>query len=345
MENERLWILLAKKKSNEASAVELAELELLLTQNKAAGYEHEVVEKIWEEPLGFLPEMNLGESTWNNIETKIDQPKKVFNISTATRWMAAAVLLIVVATYVFINQKTSSKNAAAKNISAIVTTPASKQNFYLPDGTQVWLHGNSKITFNKSSFGKAIREVNLIGEAFFDVTKNPKVPFVIHAGVVNITVKGTAFNVKAYPGQKNIETTLLRGLIEITTAQNPNKKIYVKPNEKIIIPAKIISNQNKNTVDTAKAFAITQVQNNADKILPETAWMKDKLEFNNETFRELSPEMESWFNVIIQFKNDDTKTKRFSGVIEKETLEQTLQAMQLSYHFNYSINNNIVTIQ
>ena len=155
---------------------------------------------------------------------------------------------------------------------------------------------------------------------FFDVTKNPKVPFVIHAGVANITVKGTAFNVKAYPGQKNIETTLLRGLIEITTAQNPNKKIYVKPNEKIIIPANITSEKNQ-IADTAKTFTITQVKNNnTDKILPETAWMKDKLEFNNETFETLTPEMESWFNVNIQFVNDEIKAKRFSGLIEKETL-------------------------
>ena len=89
MENERLWVLLAKKKSNEASAEELAELELLLSQNEAAGYEHEVVEKVWEEPLGFLPEMNLNEHTWNNIQTKINSTKKVFSISTATKWMAA----------------------------------------------------------------------------------------------------------------------------------------------------------------------------------------------------------------------------------------------------------------
>lgn len=345
MENERLWILIAKKRNSEALQEELAELELLLSQNKATGYEHEVIEKIWEEPLGFLPEMNLNESTWNKIEAKINSSKKVFSVSNAARWMAAAVLLIAITIMALIYDTSSSKINAPKNFSAIITRPILKQNFYLPDGSRVWLNGNSKITYNKNVFGTAKREVNLIGEAFFDVTKNPKVPFVIHAGVVNITVKGTAFNVKAYPGEKNIETTLLRGLIEITTTQNPNKKIYVKPNEKIIIPAKITSNKNKNSVDTTKTFAITLVKTNADKILPETAWMKDKLEFNNETFEELAPEMESWFNVSIQFSNYEIKNKRFSGVVENETLQQTLQALQLSYHFNYSINNNTVTIQ
>lgn len=349
MENERLWILLAKKKSREASSEELAELELLLSQKDHSNYTHEVIENIWEEPLGFLPEMNLNESTWNSIEKSINQPGKAFSISSPKRWMAAAVLMLAVSAFIFIYYKKPSENIvppAPGNLSQITTKPALKQNFYLPDGSHVWLNANSKIAYNKDGFGTKTREVSLTGEAFFDVVKNAEIPFVIHAGVVNITVKGTAFNVKAYPGQKSIETTLLRGLIEITTKQNPGKKILVKPNEKIIIPADITTIKNQSTTgSTSTSFVISNVQNETDKILPETAWMKDKLEFNNKTFEELAPAMESWFSVSIQFKNDDIKSKRFSGVIEKETLEQTLQALQLSYPFNYEINNDIVIIK
>src|ERR1700760_4696501 len=98
MENERLWILLAKKKSGEASSEELAELELLLSQKDHSSYSHEVIENIWEEPLGFLPEMDLKESTWNNIEKLISQPRKTFSISSTKRWMAAAVLLLIAST-------------------------------------------------------------------------------------------------------------------------------------------------------------------------------------------------------------------------------------------------------
>ena len=171
-------------------------------------------------------------TSWSNISDKINPPKKVFSLSTATRWIAAAVILIFISTSIFIYYKTVSKNAASpaiNNISEVITKPALKRNFYLPDGTHVWLNGNSKIAYTNNDFGAAKREVVLTGEAFFDVVKNAAVPFVIHAGVVNITVKGTAFNVKAYPGEKNIETTLIRGLIEITTKQEPNKKIYGKP--------------------------------------------------------------------------------------------------------------------
>ena len=62
METERLWILLAKKKSNEATAEELAELEQLLFESEPSRYNHEVIEKLWENPLGFLPEMKLNEN-------------------------------------------------------------------------------------------------------------------------------------------------------------------------------------------------------------------------------------------------------------------------------------------
>ena len=120
----------------------------------------------------------------------------------------------------------------------------------------------------------------------------------------------------------------------------------VNPNEKIIIPASITTVKNQKAEATAQSlFTILHVKKNTAEILPETAWLKDKLEFNNQTFEELAPEMESWFSINIRFENNDIKTKRFSGVIEKETLEEMLKAMQLSYHFNYQIENNTVTIQ
>jgi len=68
--------------------------------------------------------------------------------------------------------------------------------------------------------------------------------------------------------------------------------------------------------------------------------MQPKLEFDNEPLDELAPKMEHWFNIKIHFVNEEMKSKRFSGVIEKETLKETLEAMQLSYHFNYQLKEN-----
>lgn len=351
MENDRKWILIAKKKLNEASPEELAELELLLAQDVWGGYTYDVIDKLMEKPLKPHPDISIGDNVWNNIKIKISEPKgKLIILNTSLRkWAAAAVFLIFVSSAFLIYHKITDRYTgiiSQQKLNTTSTEPVSKSKILLPDGTQVWLNANSQVVYNTMAFGVHIREVTLTGEAFFDVVKNENVPFVIHAGVVNITVKGTAFNVKAYPKQKNIETTLIRGLIEITTRQDPERKIIVRPNEKIIIPSGISSGNNVTGKDSSEStlYTITQLNKNEKEILSETAWMKDNLQFDNIKLEDLAPQLESWFSVNIHFLDDDIKQKRFSGIIQKETLEETLNAMQLSYSFKYSIKGDEVWI-
>ena len=343
MNSERIWELLAKKKTDELNADELAELEELVRDTPGT-VTNEIMDKVWETPLRSLPEMNPGSDTWNRIQNRINRPSRVLAMKP---WMAAAAITAIVATTVlfYFNRTIPSGDVAANIQNRITTEPLSKTKIELPDGTQVWLNGSSQLTYNSDDFGKKNREVQLSGEAFFDVVRNTERPFIIHTGPINITVKGTAFNVKAYPGQKNIETALIRGLIEITTDQDPERKILVRPNEKIIFPitppayTEIPENKEDNSL-----YTITRLHKDVHEVLPETVWMKKKLQFNNETFEELAPKLESWYAVTIHFRDSAITSKRFSGVIEKETLEQTLQAMKIASAFNYAIKNDEVLI-
>lgn len=342
MENERIWILLAKKKNGEATADELFELENLMSaENK--GYSNELIEKIWEAPLHSLPEMKLNEIVWQNVSDKINKPSfKVAHLYK--KWMAAAVMIGLIAAFAYFFTSQNIHPVSSLSQQKITTAPASRSKIKLPDGTEVWLNSNSQLLYDSLNFSKQKREVVLSGEAFFDVVKNEKIPFVIHAGNVNITVKGTAFNVKAYPSQKNIETTLLRGLIEITTKQEPDRKIMVKPNEKIIIPAEIETGKIADKQDNNFLYTISKLKKDEHNAVAETVWMNSKLGFNNESFEELSPKLESWFSVEIHINDTTLKQRRFSGLIEKETLTQTLQALQLSYPFTYTIKGTDVWI-
>ena len=90
------------------------------------------------------------------------------------------------------------------------------------------------MTYDKN-FGKNIREVNLTGEAFFDVTKDSSHPFIIHTNVIDIKVLGTEFNVRSYPNDANTETSLIRGKVEVTVKNRANEKIYLEPNEKLVV--------------------------------------------------------------------------------------------------------------
>lgn len=344
MSTDRIWILLGKKKSGEASAEELKELELLLSAENSSGYANEIMDKIWESPLNTIPETTLTADTWKQVEKEIDI--KTAPVISLRKWLIAASFLLVALTAASIYIWSRKTNAGAplasqKKINHVTTQPGSKSKIELPDGTQVWLNGNSQLAYGDGNFGASDRNVSLTGEAFFDVAHNERHPFIIHTGSITITVKGTAFNVKAYPDTKTIETSLVRGIIEITTRQDPDRKIVLKPNEKIIIPVDTAASEvRKENTDGGSVYTITSLHKGKSLVLPETVWIQNKLEFDDEPLEELAPKMEEWFNIKIYFQDEEIKTKKFSGVIEKETLKETLQAMQLSYHFGYTIKGN-----
>ena len=345
---EKIWILIGKKKTGEASPEELKELENMMQELPELGFTNELIEKLWDSPLGTVPKTEISKNVWMRIQDRVSAEKNSLIrwmplVSSAKKWIAAAVILIAVAAPWVIYRSSKNKSDrisnATQKINYIQTAPGSKSKIVLPDGTQVWLNANSQLSYANGNFGSQGREVTFSGEAFFDVTKNEKNPFIIHTGTITITVKGTAFNVKAYPNEKTIETSLVRGLIEITTKQDPDRKILLKPNEKIIIPVAEIQKEAKWSPGAA-IYSITSLHNDPAKKLAETVWLQTRLEFDNESMEDLAPKMENWFNIKIHFTDSEIKSKRFSGVVEKETLKQTMEAMQLSYHFNYKITEN-----
>ncbi len=341
---DRIWILFGKKKNGEATPAELKELESLLQEHPELGFTNELIEKIWDHPLGMVPETQISRNSWLRIQDRIQSGKsrlgRIIQMDGWKKWVAAAAILIMFTTPWIIYRTFREKPMfSSQHIPSnyILTQPGSKSKIVLPDGTQVWLNGNSQLSYN--NFGIQSREVTLSGEAFFDVTRSEKNPFTIHTGSITITVKGTAFNVKAYPNEKTIETSLVRGLIEITTKEDPDRKILLKPNEKIIIPVGEIRKEVKPNAEAA-IYTITPLHSDKSRGIAETVWLQPRFEFDNEPMDELAPKMENWFNIKIHFLDNDIKSKRFSGVVEKETLKQTMEAMQLSYHFNYTIAEN-----
>ncbi|MHA4806607.1 FecR family protein [Flavitalea flava] len=340
MSSERRWILLAKKKSGEATREELAELKSLLQAEEGSNYAHEVLDKLWETPLHPVPEMMTTRSLWNRIQKRLDSGVTAREDLTGNgvrvigwrKWLAAASILVILGSVTALYMgnrfgKTIPVLAKAA-LNQVATQAGSKTRLELPDGTLVWLNANSQLTYGNKSFGTEEREVTLSGEAFFDVVKNEKLPFIIHTKDITVRVLGTAFNIRAYPREKTVETSLIRGLVEVITRHDPDRKIILKPNEKIIVP-----------VDAAPSslFSIVKLQKDSAQAVPETGWVKNKLEFDNELFEELAPKMENWYNIRIHFQDEQIRKRRFSGVIEKETLAQTLDAMKLSGHFSYEI--------
>ncbi len=263
-------------------------------------------------------------------------------------WAAAAVLIVAIGTLMagtLFNKKDTKTLAATKEINEVSTRKGSKSKIQLPDGSVVWLNAGSKLTYNKE-YGQQIREVTLTGEGFFDVMKNKEKPFIIHTSNINIKVLGTAFNVKAYPEDKQTETSLIRGRIEVTINNRPNDKIILSPNEKLIVENESFINKDTDiSNDAPPAISINKLKHNAvDSSVAETQWVDNKLVFDDESFAELAIRMERWYDVVIEINDPQLQQKRMTGNFEKETINQAIDALKEMIPFRHEQTGNKIII-
>jgi transmembrane sensor len=245
-------------------------------------------------------------------------------------------------------------NAQAAQKSQVNTRKGSKSHIVLPDGTSVWLNGDSKISY-PASFQGEIREVSLTGEAFFDVAANPHKPFIIHTGSMDVKVLGTVFNVRSYPGEMTTETSLLHGLIEVTLNGKEKKKIILKPNEKITVLNSDESYQKTSLNGSKKAtqeeediplLTITKMHFSAkDSTNPETSWVHNKLSFDNEKMDRVFSKIEQWYNIEIKVEDENMQLKHFTATFENKSLKDVMEALALALNFTYAEKNGKITIK
>jgi ferric-dicitrate binding protein FerR (iron transport regulator) len=299
-------------------------LQLYLRDNDAAGTEDDAL--------------------FAKIQTRIssqEAPAAEPGTGSQTRfyWKAASIaaVLLLISSLMFVFyflDLTSNKQVA--------TQRASKRTIRLDDGTKVVLNADSKLVYPESFTGKN-REVTLIGEAYFDVTKDAERPFIIHTEKMDVRVLGTAFNVKSYPEDKFTEATLIHGKIEVTLKDRPTDRITLSPNEKLTIKNEPVDAAGDHYHDETLA-QITHLKK-TDSHIAETSWMYDRIEFRNETFQDIARKLERTYDVRIRFQNDSLAGLKFTGSFEKEPVTNVLQALSLLEHFSFSMDGDEIVIK
>jgi putative anti-sigma factor len=201
--------------------------------------------------------------------------------------------------------------------------PGSKSEIILPDGTKVQLNGATTITYNVNNAKE--RLVQLSGEAFFDVVKNPDCPFRVIANDLQIEVVGTSFNVNTY--KKNvIETSLLTGRIKISGGSLPQ--------EYVLTPGKKAT---YSSID--KTLKITKAD--AHVI---TGWCDDYLIFDSEPLIDVIEEIERWYGVKIELRCPQIGQDLLSGSFRHESIQNVIHSLSLQYKFRYEIHKDKITI-
>jgi transmembrane sensor len=371
MNQEFAWDLIAKKLAGGASQEELDQLEVLLKNDPALHYPLQIITDLWNHRpynikqtadnafarhIARMETMNVDfdkeklTAENNYLSSDLFVTKKKSKIKTMVLASSSIFVLMMAFFVVKFSVFNSDKKQAVpiqNNLSEISTRNGSKTNVVLPDGTIVKLNAGSKLTYDKN-YGNTIREVDLTGEAFFDVVKNKEKPFIIHTKQIDIKVLGTTFNVRSYPDEKT-ETSLVKGSIEVTFKDKLSEKIILKPNEKLIVTDDELSLSTAKTRSTKETFApIVAISHlnytKEDSTIIETAWVQNKFIFRDETFKQLALRMERWYNVSIRFDDLGMEKLSFTGIFENETVQQALDALQLSGKFNYSMKENEIVI-
>lgn len=195
----------------------------------------------------------------------------------------------------------------------------------LPDSTRVWLNAHSKLIY-PVSFGKGNRQVELNGEAYFDIVHNEKQPFIVKTRQMDIQVLGTEFNVTSY--SSDFEVSLLRGCIELSS---PNLSSTYRMKEKEHIKLK----NNKLIINNITDYDYFR-------------WKEGLICFNNESVATIIEKLKLYYDINIETHNKKFLNSRYSGKFRtKDGIEQVLKVLQIEHKFSYTKNNdlNLITIK
>lgn len=201
----------------------------------------------------------------------------------------------------------------------------------LSDGTTVHLNSGTTLKYPVKFIAGKNRQVFLDGEAFFDVAKDKKNPFVVHADNLDIRVLGTHFNVSSYPEDSLTDVVLVEGSVGLQTA---NEKFDAK--KTTILKPGFKGSFNKKDNHIATKPVITDVY---------TSWMRGRLTFKNLSFNDITKKLERRYNVTIVNQNKKLANEKFYASFGDEPIEKVLSYFNDVHGINYTIKNNEILIK
>ncbi|TMU51049.1 FecR family protein [Flagellimonas algicola] len=199
----------------------------------------------------------------------------------------------------------------------------------LSDGTTVKVNAGSTIKYPVQFIDGNPREVEVWGEAYFDVTKDVNRPFLVNANNIQVEVLGTKFNVSSYPEDEDISTVLVEGSVKLS-ARNTDEirgSLVIKPNQKASL--------NKRTAQ----MTVTEVDTDIY-----TSWINGRIVFKNCPFKNIRKKLERRYNVSIINNNSSLEEKYYNASFDIETIEEVMEAFKENYAIDYDISNNQIII-
>ncbi|HRZ97930.1 MAG TPA: FecR domain-containing protein [Paludibacter sp.] len=322
--NEKLLNLLQKKMSAELNSDEEKELAgLILDSGKDELIE--ITTAMYEQ---YIPNSEISQIEKERILHSIlygsSKPVIPFKRAKSKRWIAAvaacAVILLSVGTLYLKNQLDILQERIIVTAEVIPTTQKTTHNRYikLADGSTVVLKAGSTLDVS-DQFNAANREISLSGEAYFDIAHNPEKPFIIHTGNVKTTVLGTAFDIKAWPNQKEVIVSVTRG------------KVRVEKNNKIL--AQLTKNEQIELDEKTLEPKLHKVD--AEAIVND--WTKTDLTFEDVSLHEVVKVLSERYGQSITISNEEIASihvvTSFSGTESLENIIDILCTLNKTQYY------------
>lgn len=238
---------------------------------------------------------------------------------------ASMALLLGLGYFVF---QSTQQNVVPESIVEVTksTQWGQKLNITLADGSKVRLNAGSTLSYPDKFIGDN-RTVELMGEAFFDVAKNPEKPFIIKSGEVETTVLGTSFNVNTYPENDEIAVTVATGKVKVASQE---REVFLLPNEQGVFD-KSTKNISKQTVDISYALH----------------WKDGILHFEDTALNQVLERLEKWYGVSFQLENKQIGDCHITATFNNQNLTEVMESIVytkkgMKYQF---VNDKTVLLQ
>jgi transmembrane sensor len=334
--------LIRKYIDEECTPEELEQLKELMLR---PGVQHLFDEILDERFVALSPQKDTGQSRFDQLlskfNTKLQKPQaddkrtqpdevkhvRVFHIKKYLPYAAIWALIISgFFAYRFISVKNESVSQQVA-IREIVNPYGQRSKIILPDSSEVFLGAGSKLTIPEKFTGN-LREISLQGEAFFQVTKNPKKPFVIHTGTVQTMVLGTSFKIEAFKN-KPLTVSVVTGKVRVDdyTGNIHTSLAVLTPGQKV-------------TYDNGQPIA-------GKAVIDDTrTWKDGRQVFNQQALHDITDVLERWYNVKFEYKTAKKAEEKISVILNSDRpLANIMKVLSATGHFKYEINGKIITIK
>ena len=211
---------------------------------------------------------------------------------------------------------TATEDGQAQSFHTIRTPRGGEYQLVLQDGTKVWLNAVSSLRFPNKFIGSK-RNVELIGEAYFEVAKNREMPFSVTVKNTRVNVLGTHFNIMGYPEDPSIQTTLLEGAVELSTAK---QVLLLAPGEQ----GTVVSGKDE----------ISKRKVNAEDMI---AWKNGYFVFKKESIKTIMSKVARWYGAEIIYQGDVEHIRLGGTVSRAEEISDLLARLELTGAVNFKI--------